>query len=439
MKKLITMLLLFCAMTTVSHAAQWVKLQENKSAKLMLDKQSILQQGLFKKAWIKIEFKAPRPSAQMPDKDYESAKLLWFFDCSAQKSATTQVLQYLGGELVFSAGTEAKNVEFTEPVPESDVDMAMRYVCTPPQAELKADAAAKKPAQVDAKPAVATEKPAEKPAATPAAKIPAKIPAKTQEKAAAKVAEKTAPQTAAAAVKTSAVKAADAKSAKTKKTDWSYSGTEGPDNWGKLNPAFSACHSGLNQSPVHIEKALLASLKPLKSVQIFAAKDIVNNGNTVLVNFKPGNTLQLDNTPYLLQNLSFHAPSEHKIQNKAYPLEAQFLYTDAKGNQSIIAVLFINGKASAALADLLAKMPNEVGAPVALTKPVLPSELMPKNSSYFRLSGSLTTPPCSEGVRWIIMKTPMTASTPQIVELERALRYPNNRPLQALNARLIVE
>lgn len=428
MKKLITMLLLFCAMTSVSHAAQWVKLQDNKSAKLMLDKQSILQQGLFKRAWIKIEFKAPRASAQMPDKDYNTAKLLWFFDCSAQKSATTQVLQYLNGELVYSVGTDAKNVEFTEPVPESDVDLAMRYVCAPPKAEAIAEPVVKKPAvktppKVDAKPIVAAENPAATPIDKPAAKTP----------------EIATPKPVAGAVKTSAVKEAMAKTAKTKKTDWSYSGVEGPDNWGKLNPAFSTCDSGLNQSPVNIEKALVASLKPLKSVQIYAAKDIVNNGNTVLVNFKPGNTLQLDNTPYLLQKLSFHAPSEHKIQNKAYPLEAHFLYADAKGNQSIIAVLFTNGKANAALANLWAKMPNEVGAPVALTKPVLPNELMPKNPSYFRFSGSLTTPPCSEGVRWIIMKTPMTASTPQIVKLERALRYPNNRPLQALNGRLIVE
>jgi carbonic anhydrase len=469
MKKLITMLLLFFVMSSVSHAAQWVKLQENKSAKLMLDKQSILQQGLLKRAWIKIEFKAPRTSAQMPDKDYNTAKLLWFFDCTAQKSATTQVLQYLNGELIYSAGTEAKNVEFTEPVPETEVDIAMRYVCAPPKAETEAAPVVKKPAKVEAKPAAASKDAAVKPAATPVAqpavkpaekaalpageKTTAKVTDKVTDKATDKTidkatdkatdkvksTDKVAPKTATGTIKTSAVKEADAKTAKVKKTDWSYSGAEGPEHWGKLNPAFSACDSGLNQSPVNIEKALVASLKPLKSVQIHAAKDIVNNGNTVLVNFKPGNTLQIDNTPFLLQKLSFHTPSEHKIQNKAYPLEAQFLYADSEGNQSIIAVMFTNGKANAALASLWAKMPNEVGAPVALTKPVLPTELMPKNPSYFRFSGSLTTPPCSEGVRWIIMKTPMTASTPQIVKLERALRYPNNRPLQALNGRLIVE
>lgn len=416
MKKLITMLLLFLVMTSVSHAATWVKLQDNKTSKLMLDKQSIVEKDLLKRAWIKIEFKTPRKSAQMPDKEYNSAKLLWFFNCSAQKSATTQVLQYLNGELIYSAGIEANSAAFTEPVPESDVDIAMHYVCAP----AKAPPAVKKPAKVEDKPATADENSADK----------------TAEKLPAKEAEKAAPKPA-----TTAVKNADAKlvKAKAKKTDWSYSGTEGPDNWGKINPAFSACDSGYNQSPVNIEKTVVASLKPLKSVQIYAAKDIVNNGNTVLVNFKPGNTLQVDNKPYLLQKLSFHAPSEHKIQNKAYPLEAQFLYADAKGSQSIIAVMFTKGTANAALANLWVKMPNEVGAPIALIKPVLPRELMPKNQSYFRFSGSLTTPPCSEGVRWIIMKTPMTASTPQIVQLERALRYPNNRPLQELNGRLIVE
>ena len=112
-----------------SQAANWVRLGDTGSSKLMLDKQSVLQQDIYKKAWVKVEYKKPQTNPDTLDTQYNSSKLLWLFDCTAQKSATSQVFQYLNNTLVYSAGVDVKNAEFIEPVPESDVDIAMRYVC----------------------------------------------------------------------------------------------------------------------------------------------------------------------------------------------------------------------------------------------------------------------------------------------------------------------
>ena len=113
-----------------SHAANWVKLSENGTSKLLIDKQSILEKDQLTRAWVKVEYKKAQINSESADKTYNLSKLLWYFDCPAQKSATTQVFQYMNAETVFSAGIDVKAAEFIEPVPETDLDRAMRYVCT---------------------------------------------------------------------------------------------------------------------------------------------------------------------------------------------------------------------------------------------------------------------------------------------------------------------
>jgi len=418
MKKVITFLLLFFVMIGSSHAAVWVKLRDNNASKLMLDKQSVLQKDQLKRAWIKIEYKTSQKNLQSPDKEFNLSKLLWFFDCSSQKSATSQVFQYLNGELVYSAGIDVKSAEFIEPVPETDVDIAMRYICLADKsANTTTDA---KPALTNAKtntPSAKTEEAAKK----AAVEIPAQPIATTEAKP-----------------ETSAVKSMPAKT-DANKVHWSYEGKAGPENWGKLNPEFATCDSGRNQSPINIEDTMHASLKPLRGIQNFPAKDIFNNGHTVQVNFKEGNMLVLDSMAYQMKQVHFHAPSENTIHDKSYPLEAHFVHADSKGNLTVIGVMFKEGKANPGLASLWSQMPNEISEPVALKNRMTASELIPQNRSYYRFSGSLTTPPCSEGVRWLLLKTPMTASKAQIEAFEHAIHHHNNRPIQALNGRVIVE
>jgi len=413
--------------TLSSKAANWVTLNENSTSKLMLDKQSILQQNLFKKAWVKIEYKVPQQNQESLGKEYNLSKLLWFFDCKSQKSSTSQVFQYLDDELVYSAGVDSKNAEFIEPVPESEVDIAMHHVCLIGKpavtsteikpavtkantSSAKPDDSAKKP---ETKSVLAVNKPAE-----PTAKIEIKPEISTSKVAPARP---------------------SLNKDKANKVHWTYEGKEGPENWAKLSPEFTACEIGRNQSPINIENTMSASLKPIRGIQKFPAKDISNNGHTVQVNFKEGNMLVLDSTAYQMKQVHFHAPSENRIHDKSFPLEAHFVHSDSKGNLTVIGVMFKEGAANLGLAKLWAQIPNKEDEPVVLKNRVIPSELMPENRSYYRYSGSLTTPPCTEGVRWIIMKTPMTASKEQIEAFKHAINHSNNRPVQALNGRLIAE
>ena len=422
MKKLITLLLLNFATMSTSHAAVWIKLYEQNTEKLMLDKQSVLQKDNLKRAWVKIEYSTPQKNPETIDKKYNLSKLLWFFDCPSQKAATSQVFQYLNNELVYSAGIDSKSAEFIEPVPETDVDIAMRYVC-----------------QMDKSAVVSTavKPPAEKPK-SPSAKPEAttKKPEAIQEPVAEKFAEP------AAKAETKQLKS-EAKPSHAKggehKPHWTYEGKEGPENWGKLTPEFATCAVGRNQSPINIDSTTHASLKPLKSIQKFPAKDIVNNGHTVQINFKEGNMLVLDSAAYQMKQVHFHAPSENTIRGQSFPLEAHFVHADSKGNLTVIGVMFTEGKANPGLTKLWEQIPNEVGEPTALKSRVIPSELIPGNHSYYRFSGSLTTPPCSEGVRWLLMKNPLTASKEQIEAFKHAVHHDNNRPVQALNGRVIVE
>lgn len=430
MKKATTIfaLILYFAMIATSHAAVWVKLHEDSTSKLMLDKQSVLQQDLLKRAWVKIEYKATQKTFQTPDnlqsrdKQFNLSKLLWFFDCTAQKAATSQVFQYFNNELVYSAGIEPKSAEFIEPVPETDVDFAMRYVCLTDKLATNVR---------KAKPAAEKVDPAKKPALVTESTVvvaaeklvPVVAPAKSLEK----------PREGAALTKPATGKAS------AQKPHWTYAGKEGPENWAKLSPEYAACDAGRNQSPVDIEEAIHAVLKPIRNIQKFSAKDIVNNGHTVQISFKEGNMLVLDNAAYQMKQVHFHAPSENKIHGKSYPLEAHFVHADSKGNLTFIGVMFKEGKENPGLAKLWLQMPNEEGAPILLKTRVIPSELMPENRSYYRFSGSLTTPPCTEGVRWILLKTPVTASKEQIELFERATHHHNNRPVQALNGRVILE
>ena len=220
---------------------------------------------------------------------------------------------------------------------------------------------------------------------------------------------------------------------------WTYEGKEGAEFWGKLSADYASCDLGRNQSPINIDKTVQAVLRPLKTFQRFPAYDVVNNGHTIQVNYKPGNMVVLDTVLYHLRQMHFHSPSENTIRGKSYPLEAHFVHEDAKGNLTVVAVMFEEGKANDALTRIWQQMSVDIKVPSLLKSRVLPSELIPQSSGYYRYSGSLTTPPCSEGVSWVVMKMPMSASKAQIEAFKNVVRHDNNRPVQALNGRMIVE
>lgn len=447
MLKQILITLLFCIASSLAQAAQWVKLNDSSTSKLMLDKQSVLTEDLpklgpLKKAWVKMDYKQLQKNVESVEKEYNSAKALWFFDCATQKSTTTQVFQYLNQELVYSAGVEVKSAEFMEPMPDSDVEIAMRYVC---KAE-KTATHTNKPTEAAPK-AVTTESTSKKPESSPAANpttseaVPNAVAPNTNEpNTAASGTEKITPpakKDPKLNAKTDPKKSANASAA------WSYEGKSAPEHWGKLTPEYAGCETGRNQSPINIDSTIHAALKPIRAIQKFSAKDMAVVNHALQIDFKKGNMMVLDSTPFQLKHLVLRTPSEHTIDGKGFPLEAQWLHEDAKGNLAYVSVMFKEDKKPhAALDKLLAQLPEiqtKDKKPLALKARILPSDLISQDKRYYRYTGSTTTPPCTEGVRWILMKTPQTASTEQLKALSEAVAHPNARPVQALNGRTVLE
>jgi carbonic anhydrase len=438
MNKLTLLLILCLGASFNANAAVWVHLHEDSISKLMLDKESILEKDGQKKAWVKIEYKIPQTNNELVEKKYSVSKLLWYFDCALEKAATAQIFQYDKDEIVYSAAIDPKSAQFLEPIPDTDMDISMRHVCGSKKAAPAkvVDTSNEKPkseqASIDSKTA---GKPAPEAKTAEAAKpVPAAVKPASDRVGKGSVDKETKTTPA----KNEAV-ASSPKPEAGKAPHWTYEGKAGPENWAKLSPEFAMCEIGRNQSPINIDSTIHAVLKPLKTIQKFAAKEILYNGHTIQVNFKEGNMMVFDSAAYQLKQVHFHAPSENSIHGESFPMEAQFVHADTKGNLTVIGVMFKEGKENEGLTRLWEQLPTEESAPTPVKSRVLPTDLIPKNPTYFRFSGSLTTPPCSEGVRWVLMKTPMTASKEQIEAFKKVVHHNNNRPIQVLNGRAVLE
>ena len=220
---------------------------------------------------------------------------------------------------------------------------------------------------------------------------------------------------------------------------WGYEGEAAPQNWGKLDAKFALCASGKNQSPIDLKGVVEADLKPLKFDYKAGIADIVNNGHTVQVNYAPGSSLPVDGVVFELKQFHFHSPSENKISGKQFPLEGHLVHADKDGNLAVVAVMFQEGAANALLTRLWEKMPGKAGDKSALPTGLSVSQMLPKERDYYRFNGSLTTPPCSEGVRWLVMTKQATASKAQIQQFSKAVGIANNRPIQPTNARAVLQ
>jgi carbonic anhydrase len=198
------------------------------------------------------------------------------------------------------------------------------------------------------------------------------------------------------------------------------------------------CALGRNQSPIDLAGFVEADLKPLKLVYRPGAVDIVNNGHTVQVNYAPGSTLDVNGRSFELKQFHFHAPSENRIAGRQFPLEAHLVHADKEGNLAVVAVMFQAGATNALLAKLWEKLPAKAGEKAGLPAGLDVALFLPADRDYYRFNGSLTTPPCSEGVWWLVMKKPASASAAQIDQFTRAIGFANNRPVQPVNARPVL-
>jgi len=223
------------------------------------------------------------------------------------------------------------------------------------------------------------------------------------------------------------------------KAHWGYSGAEGPSNWGSLSTAYALCSTGQMQSPINITHPQQAGLAGMNIDYRPGALSIVNNGHTIQVNIGKGSSLSVGHASYQLLQFHFHTPSENVIDGKAYPMEVHFVHKDANGHLGVLGVFFKEGAENAALGEIWAKMPGKVNE-VRTQKNVIINgrDLLPKNMDYFRFVGSLTTPPCSEGVQWHVAKTPIEASAAQISQFTKLIGN-NARPVQHLGHRLLID
>lgn len=219
---------------------------------------------------------------------------------------------------------------------------------------------------------------------------------------------------------------------------WGYSGAIGPTHWGELSPNYFFCKVGKNQSPIDISNPLSAPLPPLNLYLNVGVSSIVNNGHTIEVTPLPGGRLFIDQKEFKLVQFHFHTPSEHTIGHLYYPMELHLVFKSRDGALAVVALLFKEGRENRGLAQLLRHFPVGIGNPRPLEGvPFKISQLLPPDLSYYRYNGSLTTPPCTEGVRWFVLKEPVEASRLQILQFKEVMKK-NNRPVQPINARLIV-
>lgn len=220
---------------------------------------------------------------------------------------------------------------------------------------------------------------------------------------------------------------------------WTYSGAEGPANWGKLSTAYATCGTGQQQSPINIEHTQQAGLSDIAVDYRAGALSIVNNGHTIQVNVTPGSTMSIGHTNYQLLQFHFHTPSENVVKGKSFPMEVHFVHKDKEGHLGVLAVFFKQGEANAALGEIWGKMPASADGVHAHKEVVVNGrDLLPNNMDYYRFVGSLTTPPCSEGVQWHVAKTPVEASAEQISRFT-SLIGANARPVQQLGHRLLID
>ena len=219
---------------------------------------------------------------------------------------------------------------------------------------------------------------------------------------------------------------------------WDYDGANGPAQWGKLDPAWGACDRGARQSPIDIQSGIKVALDPIDFDYHPSHWTIVDNGHTVQVNFAPGNSIRVAGRQYDLVQMHFHRPSEEHVAGKTYDMVAHLVHRSADGKLAVVAVLIEPGAANAIIDTLWANLPLERNDTLSPMVSIDPLQMLPEAREYWTYMGSLTTPPCTEGVLWLVMKTPKPWSADQIGVFARL--YPMNaRPVQAAGGRLIKE
>ena len=219
---------------------------------------------------------------------------------------------------------------------------------------------------------------------------------------------------------------------------WSYEGEGAPANWSKLRPDYALCATGRRQSPIDIREGIRVDLEPIAIDYQRSQFRIVDTGHSIQVNVGEGSSIAVMGRTYQLQQLHFHRPSEERVNGKAFDMGIHFVHRDDEGKLAVIAVLLEKGSEQPLIQTLWNNLPLEVDQEVAPSIAIDLNDLLPKERSYYTYMGSLTTPPCTEDVLWMVFKQPVAVSAEQVAIFSRL--YKNNaRPVQPANNRLIKE
>lgn len=224
---------------------------------------------------------------------------------------------------------------------------------------------------------------------------------------------------------------------------WGYTGETGPAQWGEISKEYATCQTGIKQSPIDIQSATASKLGlPALNMQYVDGPTRFRSINHTLqatMSSYASNSIEVDEKIYYLKQLDFHAPSEHTLNGKTFPLELQLVHKNPHGDIAIVAVMFDVGEPNQAIQNLWESFPAMEDSSMPIFSPVNINQLLPDNKTYWRYRGSLTTPPCTEGVTWAVLKTPVTLSADQLDKFHYIVGSANNRPPQPLNERKIEE
>lgn len=234
-----------------------------------------------------------------------------------------------------------------------------------------------------------------------------------------------------------AAKAAAGHAANPHAAHWTYGGEGGPEQWGQLKPEFATCATGTRQSPIDIRSGVKVDLEPIQFDYRPSAFGVVDNGHTIQVNVGGGNAIEVQGRRYDLVQFHFHRPSEERINGRQFDMVAHLVHKDPEGRLAVVAVLLDRGGAAQPLIQTVwNNLPLEKGSEVSVRGDIDMNHLLPADRRYFTYMGSLTTPPCSEGVLWLVLQQPVPLAQEQIGVFSKL--YPMNaRPVQQASGRLI--
>lgn len=219
---------------------------------------------------------------------------------------------------------------------------------------------------------------------------------------------------------------------------WTYEGDAGPTHWSELAPEFSLCAAGHAQSPIDLSGTRRQASPDLQFHYRPSHLNELNNGHTIQVNYDAGSSISVGGVRYDLVQVHFHIPSEHTVGGRAYAAEAHLVHKSADGQLAVIGLLIDRGAASQPLAQLWAHLPATEGPVHQESGNLNAARLLPSKHAAWRYEGSLTTPPCTEGVHWFVLESPITLSGEQLERL-RGILHVNNRPVQPLHERTVSE